>query len=60
MRFQVGYLTLPLKLEHHNSCRSRAAAIEAARQEFGRERFDRFLYEAMTPGTREPHPPLAR
>jgi len=28
-------------------CRSRAEALEAARREFGRERFDRFLYEVI-------------
>ncbi|HEV7769012.1 MAG TPA: hypothetical protein VGQ76_28725 [Thermoanaerobaculia bacterium] len=28
-------------------CRSRADALSAARTEFGRERFDRFLYEVM-------------
>lgn len=31
-------------------CRSRADALAAARHEFGRERFDRFLYEVIVKG----------
>jgi hypothetical protein len=36
-----------LALKHDDICRSRADALAAARQEFGRERFDRFLYESI-------------
>ncbi len=32
---------------HTAVCRSRAAALAAARETFGRERFDRFLYEVV-------------
>jgi len=31
-------------------CEARADALEAARQEFGAQTFDRFLYEAVAPG----------
>jgi hypothetical protein len=36
-----------LELKHGDACRSRADALAAARKEFGRERFDRFLYEVI-------------
>jgi hypothetical protein len=36
-----------LELKHADACRSRADALTAARKEFGRERFDRFLYEVV-------------
>lgn len=36
-----------LELRHGDACRSRADALAAARKEFGRERFDRFLYEVI-------------
>jgi hypothetical protein len=36
-----------LALKHADACRSRADALAAARKEFGRERFDRFLYEVI-------------
>lgn len=36
-----------LQLKHADACRSRADALAAARKEFGRERFDRFLYEVI-------------
>jgi hypothetical protein len=36
-----------LALKHTDVCRSRAAALAAARADFGRERFDRFLYEVI-------------
>jgi hypothetical protein len=39
-----------LTLKHADACRSRAAAFAAARREFGRERFDRFLYEVIAVG----------
>lgn len=36
-----------LALKQGDECRSRADALAAARSEFGRERFDRFLYEVI-------------
>lgn len=36
-----------LELKRADVCRSRADALAAARNAFGRERFDRFLYEAV-------------
>ncbi|HEX2062082.1 MAG TPA: hypothetical protein VHK90_15175, partial [Thermoanaerobaculia bacterium] len=36
-----------LDLKQTDVCRSRADALAAARAEFGRERFDRFLYEVI-------------
>lgn len=36
-----------LALKHIDICRSRADALTAARNEFGQERFDRFLYEVI-------------
>lgn len=36
-----------LTLRQTDVCRSRADALAAARNEFGRERFDRFLYEVV-------------
>lgn len=36
-----------LALKQSDACRSRAAAIDAARKQFGAERFDRFLYEVI-------------
>jgi len=36
-----------LALKQSDACRSRAAAIDAARKQFGAERFDRFLYEVV-------------
>ena len=36
-----------LALKQLDVCRSRAAALDAARKEFGPERFDRFLYEVI-------------
>lgn len=36
-----------LSARHDAVCRTRADALEKARREFGRERFDRFLYEVM-------------
>ena len=36
-----------LALKRTDLCRSRAGALAAARSAFGRERFDRFLYEAI-------------
>lgn len=36
-----------LALKQQDVCRSRADALVAARDAFGRERFDRFLYEVM-------------
>jgi hypothetical protein len=36
-----------LVLKHTAACRSRAAALAAARKEFGSERFDRFLYDVI-------------
>jgi len=36
-----------LALKQTDVCRSRADALAAARKEFGRERFDRFLYGAI-------------
>lgn len=36
-----------LSARHDAVCRTRADALERARQEFGRERLDRFLYEVM-------------
>jgi hypothetical protein len=36
-----------LALKQRDVCRSRADALAAARDAFGRERFDRFLYEVM-------------
>jgi hypothetical protein len=46
-------------------CRSRADALDAARREFGRERFDHFLYEVIATNMfygadRLPHPELLR
>jgi len=34
-------------LKYKDECRTRADALAAARQAFGRERFDRFLYEVI-------------
>lgn len=39
-----------IDLKQADICRSRAAALAAARAEFGAERFDRFLYELIAPG----------
>ena len=36
-----------LAARHDSVCRTRADALERARREFGRERFDRFLYEVI-------------
>ena len=36
-----------LAIRQRDSCRSRADALAAARSEFGAERFDRFLYDAV-------------
>ena len=36
-----------LALKNADVCRSRADALKSARNEFGRERFDRFLYEVI-------------
>jgi hypothetical protein len=36
-----------LELKRADVCRSRAEALAAARKEFGTEKFDRFLYEAI-------------
>jgi hypothetical protein len=36
-----------LNVRHNALCRSRADALFEARQQFGRRRFDRFLYEVM-------------
>lgn len=36
-----------LALKQRDACRSRATAFAAARAQFGRERFDRFLYEVI-------------
>jgi hypothetical protein len=36
-----------LVVKHEDLCRSRADALDAARSKFGRERFDRFLYEVI-------------
>lgn len=36
-----------LGVKYQDACRSRVEALEAARAEFGRERFDRFMYEVM-------------
>jgi hypothetical protein len=36
-----------LELKHADACRSRADALATARKEFGRERFDRFLYQVI-------------
>jgi hypothetical protein len=36
-----------LTLKQRDSCRSRADALAASRNEFGRERFDRFMYEVF-------------
>ena len=54
-----------LELKHRDACRSRADALAAARHEFGRERFDRFLYEVVVVGMthgadRIPDPELLR
>lgn len=38
-----------LRIKQKDLCASRAAALDAARKEFGQERFDRFLYEAIAP-----------
>ncbi len=38
--------------ERHALCREEFLALESARQVFGREQFDRFLYEAIAPRTR--------
>ena len=35
---------------HQSQCRQRLDALNAARTTFGRERFDRFLYEVVAPG----------
>jgi hypothetical protein len=40
----------PAPEEASDSCRSRLVALEAAREAFGRERFDEFLYTAVAPG----------
>ncbi|HYI08682.1 MAG TPA: hypothetical protein VEK57_06400 [Thermoanaerobaculia bacterium] len=52
-------------LKHDDVCRSRADALAAARKEFGRERFDRFLYEVIAvnmfhAADRVPDPALLR
>lgn len=39
-----------LAITRDQVCRSRADALAEARRVFGRERFDRFLYEAVAPG----------
>lgn len=39
-----------LRARQHDLCASRAAALAAARKEFGEETFDRFLYEGIAPG----------
>jgi hypothetical protein len=54
-----------LALKQVDVCRSRADALSAARKEFGRERFDRFLYEAIAvhkfhSETRLPDPQMLR
>jgi hypothetical protein len=54
-----------LVLRQTDACRSRAAALAAARKEFGRERFDRFLYQVVAVGMftvtdRLPDPKLLR
>jgi len=36
-----------LAFKHTDLCRSRADALAASRKEFGRERFDRFLYDVI-------------
>lgn len=51
--------------KYADACRSRAEAFAAARNEFGRERFDRFLYEVVVVGMftaadRLPEPQILR
>jgi hypothetical protein len=40
----------PAPEEASDFCRSRLVALEAAREAFGRERFDEFLYTTLAPG----------
>lgn len=54
-----------LALKQVDVCESRAAALAAARREFGRDRFDRFLYQVIAVGMftvtdRLPDPNLLR
>jgi hypothetical protein len=40
-----------LQLQQDDVCRGRAEGLALARDTFGRERFDRFLYEVVAPNT---------
>jgi len=49
-RVQVGFVRLVPRESSARACRSRARALSASREIFGRAAFDRFLYEAVAPG----------